>query len=56
MLDHSKLKAFGDNILNLAEMMIIVPESLQNLAGKGENAGYQHLKATPISDWLNCIA
>ena len=47
MLDWSKLKAFADDVLNLAEMMVIIHKSLENLVGKGENAGYQHFPHFP---------
>ena len=42
MLDKSQLKAFADDKLNVAKMMISVCDRLQNIVGKGENAGYQH--------------
>ena len=42
ILDWSKLKAFADNKINNAEMMIPLPDRIENIVGKGENAGYQH--------------
>ena len=41
-LDMTKLKAFADNKINLAQMMISVFDRVGNIVGKGENAGYQH--------------
>ena len=40
-LDWSKLKAFTDNKINLAEKLKFVLGRVENV-GKGENAGYQH--------------
>ena len=37
--DWSKFKAFADNKLNVAENLIFVYDSEENIAGKGENAG-----------------
>ena len=39
ILDWSKLKAFADDKINVAEMMISVSDSVENIVGKGENAG-----------------
>ena len=41
-LDWSKLKAFAEDKLNLAEKLKFVFEWGENIVGKGENAGYQH--------------
>ena len=38
----TKLRAFADNKLNIAEMMIFLLDRVENTVGKGENAGYQH--------------
>ena len=38
----SKLKAFADKILNVAENLKFVLQRVENIVGKGENAGYQH--------------
>ena len=40
--DWSKLKAFADNKINVAEKLKFVLGRLENIVGKGENAGYQH--------------
>ena len=40
--DQSNLKSFADNILNVVQMMICVTDWVENIAEKGENAGYQH--------------
>ena len=42
MLDKFKLKAFADNKFDLDQMMLFVFERIENILGKGENAGYQH--------------
>ena len=39
----TKLKAFADNNLIVARMMISLLDRVENTVGKGENAGYQHL-------------
>ena len=38
-LDQSKLKAFADDKLNVAYMLIFVFVRVENIVGKGENAG-----------------
>ena len=40
MLDVAKLKAFADDKLNIAKMMISLYDGVQNTVGKGKNAGY----------------
>ena len=42
ILDLTKLKAFADDKINVAKMMISVSDRVENIVGKGENAGYQH--------------
>ena len=42
ILDWSKLKAFADNNLKVAAMMIYAFDMVENIMGKGGNAGYQH--------------
>ena len=42
ILDWSKLKAFADDKIKLAKMMIFVFDRIENILGKGENAGKQH--------------
>ena len=42
-----KLKAFADDKLNIARMMISVFDSEENNMGKGENAGSQHFLLFP---------
>ena len=46
-LDSSKLKAFVDNKINVAEMKISHSDTVENIVGKGENAGYQHFLLFP---------
>ena len=43
----TKLKAFADDKINEAQMMISVFDRVENIAGKGENAGYQHFLLFP---------
>ena len=42
ILDVTKLKAFADRKTKVAKMMISVIDRVENIVGKGENAGYQH--------------
>ena len=42
-----KLKAFADDKLNVAEMVISALVRVENIVGKGENAGYQHYLLFP---------
>ena len=42
-----KLKAFANCTLNLSEIIAFVCESVENLVGKGENAGHQHFLLFP---------
>ena len=41
-LDCSKFKAFAGDKLNLAKKMKFALGRVENIVGKGENAGYQH--------------
>ena len=41
ILDWSKLKAFADDKINVAENLDFVLGRIENIVGKGENAGYQ---------------
>ena len=47
-LEWSKLKAFTYDILKAAEIMIFVFDSVENIVGTGENAGYQHFLLFPL--------
>ena len=42
-----KLKAFADSKFNFAKMLISLFDSVENIVGKGENAGYQHFLLFP---------
>ena len=42
ILDVTKLKAFADDKLNVARMMISLLDRIENTVGKGEKADYQH--------------
>ena len=46
-LDWSRLKAFVDKKLNLAEKLKFVLGRVENIVGKGENASYQHVLLFP---------
>ena len=39
ILDWSKLKAFADNKINVTEKLKFVLKRVENILGKGENAG-----------------
>ena len=59
ILDESKLKAFATNKINMAELLKFVLKRVENIVGKGENAGYQHFLLFPqcfqkatFSGWL----
>ena len=43
----TKLKAFEDNKFIFAKMLITLFDRVENIAGKGENAGYQHFLLFP---------
>ena len=47
ILDVTKLKAFADDKMNIAQMMIFVFDRVENIVGRGENAGYQHFLLFP---------
>ena len=49
ILDVTKLKAFADDKINVAQMMVSVFDRIENTVGKGENAGYQHFPLFPLS-------
>ena len=37
-----RLNTFGDEKLDTVQMMVSVFDKIENIVGKGENAGYQH--------------
>ena len=41
IVDWSKLKAFADDNLKVAKAVVFVLDRVENIVGKGENAGYQ---------------
>ena len=47
ILDWSKVKAFADDKFKVAETRISVFDRVENIVGKGENAGYQHFLLFP---------
>ena len=46
-LDWSKFRAFADDKLNLTEKLKFVLGKVENIVGKGENAGFQHFLLFP---------
>ena len=47
ILEWSKLKAFADDKINVAEMIFSLSDREENIVGKGENAGYQQFLLFP---------
>ena len=47
VLDWFKLKAFADNKINVDENLKFVFRWVENIVGKGENAGYQYFSPFP---------
>ena len=45
--DRFKLKRFADNKIDATEKLKFVLERVENIVGKGENAGYQHFLLFP---------
>ena len=46
-LEWSKSKAFADNKIHVTSKLKFVLEKVDNIAGIGENAGYQHFLLFP---------
>ena len=47
ILDQSELKAFADDKINVNKNLKFVFGQVENIVGKGENAGYQHFLLFP---------
>ena len=47
IFDWSKLKAFADDNINVNEKFQFILGKIENIVGKGENAGYQHFLLFP---------
>ena len=47
ILELSKLKAFADDEINANQKLKFDLERIENIVGKGENAGYQHFLLFP---------
>ena len=47
ILDWSKLKVFADDKISVNEKLKFGLERVENIVGKGENAGYQHFFLFP---------
>ena len=43
MLDYSKSKAFAEDRINVNEKLKFCLERVENIVGKGENAGYHNV-------------
>ena len=43
----TKLKAFADNKIDFTQMFPFVSDWIENIVGKGENAGYKHFPLFP---------
>ena len=62
ILNQSKLKALADNTVNANQNLKLVLGRVENILGKGENAGYQHFllftkcfQKPPSSESLNAV-
>ena len=47
IVDFLKLKAFADNKITATQKLKFALGRVQNIVGKGENAGYQHFHLFP---------
>ena len=47
ILDWSKFKAFAENKIHVAENLTFVLQRVENIVGKGKNAGYKHFLFFP---------
>ena len=47
ILDLSKLKAFAEDNTNVIQKLKFALGRVENIVGKGENAGYQHFLLFP---------
>ena len=47
IVGRSKLKAFAEDKINGTSILKCVSERIENILGKGENAGYQHFLLFP---------
>ena len=47
ILDSTQLKALAYDKINVTQMFRFVFEKLENIVGKGENAGYKHFLLFP---------
>ena len=48
ILAQSELKTFADDKINVTPELKLVSGRVENILGKGENAGYQHFLLFPI--------
>ena len=47
-LDRTGLKTFADDIVKMVKMMSFVSDGVENIVGKGENAGNHHFLLFPL--------
>ena len=47
LVDLFKLKAFADDKINVSEQLKLLLGRVENIVGKGGNAGYQHFLLFP---------
>ena len=54
-LDCTKFKTFADNNSNVAQMVISVFDRVENIMGKGENAGFSKSLFLRVVKSRNCV-
>ena len=47
ILDQSNFKAFAEDNFKVVQIIFCVSDRVENIVGKGENAGYQHFLLFP---------
>ena len=55
IMDWSKLKAFADDKINVTQTLELGSDRIENIVGKGENAGYQHFLLFPQCFQMNRV-
>ena len=62
ILDCSKLNAIADDKINITQKLKFASDRIENILGKGENAGYQYFlffpncfQKTPSLGWLKVV-
>ena len=54
-LDLPKLKAYADDKINMTEKLKFFRARVENMVGKGENAGYQDFLYTGSIESCDCV-